>query len=176
MIEIGQLEATDIDTIVDVGGDREHGMPSFWHVLLEEQTDGERITLVARDSEGVVGYVHLKWRSKYPRFAEASIPEVSDLRVASRAWRQGVATSLIARCERLACDAGHTMVGIGVGLYADYGPAQRLYAKLGCEPDGFGATYNNEPVTPVEPRVLMTISSCGWSESSRNSGLPGRDA
>ena len=30
------------------------------------------------------------------------------------------------------------IVGIGVGLYEDYGPAQRLYIKRGYIPDGKG--------------------------------------
>jgi len=30
------------------------------------------------------------------------------------------------------------IVGIGVGLYADYGTAQRMYARRGYVPDGHG--------------------------------------
>lgn len=40
------------------------------------------------------------------------------------------------------------MIGIGVGLYADYGAAQRLYPKLGYRPDGRGITYREHPVAP----------------------------
>lgn len=40
------------------------------------------------------------------------------------------------------------IVDIGVGLYPDYGSAQRLYIKRGYMPDGHGATYNYEYVTP----------------------------
>ena len=39
---------------------------------------------------------------------------------------------------------GGFIVGIGVGLYPDYGSAQRLYIKRGYLPDGHGATYNYE--------------------------------
>ena len=39
-------------------------------------------------------------------------------------------------------------VGLGVGLYVDYGDAQKLYVKRGYVPDGCGMTYNYEPVKP----------------------------
>ena len=38
--------------------------------------------------------------------------------------------------------------GIGFGLYADYGAAQRLYIKRGYIPDGRGAHYGTSPVFP----------------------------
>ncbi|MNE83608.1 hypothetical protein D3C80_1804350 [compost metagenome] len=38
------------------------------------------------------------------------------------------------------------IVGIGVGLYASYGPAQRLYAGRGYIPDGRGISYKDELV------------------------------
>lgn len=41
--------------------------------------------------------------------------------------------------------AGHAQIGLGVGLYADYGAAQRLYVRRGYMPDGAGLTWNNEP-------------------------------
>jgi hypothetical protein len=39
-------------------------------------------------------------------------------------------------------------VGLGVGLYADYGNAQRLYVLRGYIPDGRGLTHQNQPVKP----------------------------
>ena len=33
-------------------------------------------------------------------------------------------------------------------MYADYGPAQRMYIKRGYVPDGLGLYYKNQPVTP----------------------------
>lgn len=37
-------------------------------------------------------------------------------------------------------------IGIGFGLYADYGTAQRMYIKRGFVPDGRGIMYNDMPV------------------------------
>lgn len=39
-------------------------------------------------------------------------------------------------------------VGIGAGLYADYGTAQKLYVKLGYVPDGNGITYKCKKTVP----------------------------
>jgi hypothetical protein len=41
--------------------------------------------------------------------------------------------------EQLARDRGIATLGITVGLFDDYGPAQRLYARRGYIPDGRGA-------------------------------------
>ena len=50
----------------------------------------------------------------------------------------------------LSTQVAGTVMGIGVGLYPDYGPAQRLYAKLGYRPDGRGIAYNERTVAPGE--------------------------
>ena len=41
------------------------------------------------------------------------------------------------------------VVGIGVGMYPDYGPAQRMYVKRGYVPDGRGLCYDGTPVAPM---------------------------
>jgi len=53
--------------------------------------------------------------------------------------RRGVATPLIAAAEQLARDHGIATLGITVGLFDEYGPAQRLYGWRGYIPDGRGA-------------------------------------
>jgi hypothetical protein len=40
------------------------------------------------------------------------------------------------------------VVGLGVGLYCDYGAAQRIYVRRGYLPDGRGIMYRNQPVEP----------------------------
>lgn len=37
-----------------------------------------------------------------------------------------------------------------MGLYPDYGSAQRIYVQRGYIPDGMGVTYNYERVSPGE--------------------------
>ncbi len=46
------------------------------------------------------------------------------------------------------------VAGIGVGLYAAYGAAQRLYARRGYVPDGRGVVYRN---VAVEPGASVTV-------------------
>lgn len=45
------------------------------------------------------------------------------------------------------------MVGIGVGMYADYGAAQRLYVRRGYVPDGRGVSYRDRIVLGGETVV-----------------------
>jgi predicted N-acetyltransferase YhbS len=76
------------------------------------------------------------------------MPEIHDLRVAERYRRRGVGAALIRRCERLARRVGHTGIGLGVGLHAGYGAAQRLYMRLGYLPDGRGVSSGNATALP----------------------------
>ena len=40
------------------------------------------------------------------------------------------------------------VAGIGVGLYPDYGPTQRMYILRGYVPDARGLTREGNPVVP----------------------------
>ena len=102
--------------------------------------------LTSKDSE-FAGYASLKWQSDYKYFADNNIPEISDLNVLPGFRNKGIGSALIEKCEEYAAERSN-IVGIGVGLYPDYGSAQRLYIKRGYLPDGHGATYNYEYVTP----------------------------
>jgi ribosomal protein S18 acetylase RimI-like enzyme len=61
--------------------------------------------------------------------------------------RHGIGNALLDQAESAAA-ARSPVVGIGVGLYADYGAAQRIYARRGYLPDGRGIMYRNRPVEP----------------------------
>jgi GNAT superfamily N-acetyltransferase len=112
---------------------------SQYERYLAEHIAGSRITLLAHAHTGdIIGYVNVLWRSDYPRFAEADIPEINDLNVIVPWRRQGVGTALITTAEAVARDAGRGRVGIGVGMTPDYDDARRLYPALGYVWDGFG--------------------------------------
>lgn len=119
-----------------------------WEVRLRAAMDGERVVLVARVEGQAAGYGSLLWRSQYRPFSEAGIPEIHDLVVAQAFRGQGIARRMITEFERLARGRGCDVIGIGVGLYSDYGAAQRLYPALGFCPDGRGVTYAGAPVKP----------------------------
>lgn len=113
---------------------------------LASHTGPEGASLAAVRDGRVIGIVSVLWESSYAGFRDHGIPLVHQLSVAGPARRQGVATELLAAAEQLARDRGVTTLGITVGLSGGYGPAQRLYAKLGYRPDGRGACRGREPL------------------------------
>jgi ribosomal protein S18 acetylase RimI-like enzyme len=113
---------------------------------LAEQADGLRVTLVVWCGGEVCGYGNVVWESGYPPFREEGLPEIQDLNVLPGFRRRGIGGRLLDEAERLV-SARSPRVGIGVGLYADYGAAQRLYVRRGYVPDGRGIHYNGRPVS-----------------------------
>jgi len=89
--------------------------------------------------EQVIGYNNVVSQSGYPPFRELGIPEINDLNVIAEYRKRGIGTALIQRAEDAARLHGHNIMGIGFGLSAQDGAAQRLYPKLGYIPDGRGA-------------------------------------
>lgn len=120
---------------------------------LAEHIAQTRYAVVAEVDGDVAGYVTLAWKSAYGSFAEQGIPEVSDLNVLPHHRRRGIATDLLDHIERIAGQRS-PLIGLGVGLYADYGQAQRIYVRRGYLPDGHGVMYANQPVRPGETVIL----------------------
>ncbi len=114
---------------------------------LVEQGWGERVVLVARVAGIFAGYVTIVWRSGYAPLREAGIPEIVDFNVLPQFRRRGIGSRLLDEAEgRIATHSA--VAGIGVGLYADYGAAQRLYMKRGYIPDGRGLIWHGQQVEP----------------------------
>ncbi|WP_448954237.1 N-acetyltransferase family protein [Labrys neptuniae] len=148
-VDLRALRESDLDFLAGTdGGPAWKRDRDIWQRYLAEQRDGERLVLLALRGGHIVGYGSLLRHSAYPPFRDAGIPEINDLVVAAGQRRQGLATRLIAGLETQARTGGAGRIGLGVGLYADYGPAQRLYIKLGYRPDGRGVTYREAPVPP----------------------------
>lgn len=122
-----------------------HDVDGYAGKCLAEQGDGRRTILGAfvSGAEGMAGFAHLIWRPAYPPFARLGIPEIQDLAVLPDFQRRGLGRALVLRCEDEARKRGCQDMGIGVGLHAGYGAAQRLYARLGFMPDGAGVSYDN---------------------------------
>jgi GNAT superfamily N-acetyltransferase len=120
---------------------------------LAAQARGEKTSIVAAVGARLTGYVCIDWTSTYEPFRAAGIPEIVDLNVLP-GWRdQGIGTALIGAAE-LAVAERSPMVGLGVGLYADYGAAWRIYIRRGYLPDGRGVMYGGRPVPPGETVTL----------------------
>lgn len=114
---------------------------------LEEQKKGGRYVWVAFYVETFLGYVSLQLKSRYLSFANLGIPEIKDLNVLPRYRRHGIGSKLMELAENKAKDSSDR-VGLGVGLYSDYGAAQKMYIARAYIPDGNGVTYNYQVIEP----------------------------
>jgi 8-oxo-dGTP pyrophosphatase MutT (NUDIX family)/ribosomal protein S18 acetylase RimI-like enzyme len=119
-----------------------------WQTYHQEQRKNIRTVAVLEMNGQILGYASLLRQSKYPHFADFC--EISDLWIDENYRRRGLGRQLIAWLENLCRQEGYPQIGIGVGLYRDYGSAQKLYWRLGYQPDGHGVTYQCRPVIPGE--------------------------
>lgn len=122
----------------------------LFRTYLEECHREQRVALVAQVDNQFAGYGTVVWHSPYEHFREQEIPEIKDLNVLPAFRRQGIGTALMEALESEIAERS-SVAGIGVGLYADYGPAQRMYVLRGYVPDGRGAFYQDRPLQPPAP-------------------------
>ena len=120
----------------------------FEKYLAEHEAE-TRVTRFAFADGAFVGYLNILWQSYYPPFAEALVPEINDFNVLPTARRGGIGTALMDEAERVIA-ARSAVAGIGVGMTADYGAAQRLYVRRGYLPDGRGLMTHERPVIAGE--------------------------
>lgn len=119
----------------------------YFRACCELQAQDQLVLWVAVDGDDYAGHVKVIWSPDYPYFRDNGIPEINDLAVLPSYRRQGVASQLVDACETIIRERSN-VAGIGVGLYADYGPAQRMYVQRGYVPDGNGVTYLDSYVVP----------------------------
>lgn len=125
----------------------------FERCLVEQEQSTRRVFLAFLNNRAAA-FGMLNRRPLYALFQRMGIPEIQDLNTDPAFRRQGLATAIITACEDLARAGGCTHIGIGVGLYAGYGAAQRLYVRLGYIPDGLGVVYDSQTVAPAEIRPV----------------------
>ena len=148
-VEIVPLSAEIAETITTIdGGNGWKSDAVSWAYKLAAQRRGARDTFVLLLDGMPVGYASIVWQSDYAYFAEHGIPEINDLSVSAEFRERGFGRKIITYLEQHVAKSGRKQVGLGVGLYVDYGAAQRLYAKMGYIPDGLGISYADEPVVP----------------------------
>lgn len=139
------LAAADCDGIAEAFARQGWNKPAAQYArYLEEQASGRREVWVAEWNGDFAGYVTVVWESDYAPFRAAGIPEIVDLNVLQRYQQQGIGSALILRAEKR-IGKRSPIAGIGVGMTADYGPAQRLYVHLGYRPDGRGIAQHGTP-------------------------------
>jgi len=145
---IRPLELQDIRAIVEAFAHADWPKPAEqYHRYLSEQDQGWRDVHVAFDAGRFTGYLTIIWESTYPPFRAEGIPEIVDFNVLPHVRRCGIGTQLMDLAEGRIIERA-AVAGIGVGLYADYGAAQRLYVRRRYVPDGRGIAYDGQPVTP----------------------------
>lgn len=149
--EIDEAGVADCYNIRPETRARESG---YFERCFTEHQSGQRRLYIADCDGAPAGYAHLVFTPYYRPFRKMNIPEIQDLFVAPDFRRQGIGAALVAHCEAAAKLRGYGEIGIGVGLYRDYGAAQRLYVRRGYLPDGAGIVYENEQVTPGEMRAV----------------------
>lgn len=153
-IELRSFVPNDIELIVSCFAAVDWPKPrSTFEQYFQEQNTGQRKVWLAYHNEQFAGYVTLTWQSLYKPFRQNDIPEIMDLNVLPDFRYKGIGTTLLHAAETEAYTR-HAVVGLGVGLYPDYGDAQRLYVKRGYVPDGLGVTYNYERVQPGDSVTL----------------------
>ena len=114
---------------------------------LADHAEPDGVSVIATDGSDIIGYVAIVWGSNYDGFRSRGIPLVHQVAVAGPFLRQGVATLLMDAAEQLVRDRGIATLGITVGLFDEYGPAQRLYGQRGYIPDGRGACRGQRPLS-----------------------------
>jgi GNAT superfamily N-acetyltransferase len=147
-LQIRRMTQNDIDIIHMGLSEHDVSQPlDYVQRCWQENQNEKRVTLLAFCENEFVGWGHVVFRSEYPYFAENNIPEIQNFDVIPPFRKRGVGSVLIEALEKDAFTISNT-IGIGFGLYADYGTAQRMYIKRGFIPDGRGIMYDNKPVEP----------------------------
>ena len=113
---------------------------------LADHAEPDGASLIATSGPDVIGYVAIVWESSYAGFRSRGIPLVHQLAVPGPFRLRCVATLLMDAAEQLARDRGIATLDITVGLFDEYGPAQRLYGWRGYVPDGRGACQGQRPL------------------------------
>lgn len=109
---------------------------AFWRGVADGVTRGERILLIARDSDGqIVGTVQLivAQPPNQPHRAD-----VAKMLVHRRARQRGIAQRLMVALDDAARDAGKSVLVLDTVTGGD---AERLYARSGWQPVGIVPNY-----------------------------------
>lgn len=119
----------------------------------DEQQRGLRQVLVGLCQGEFAGYLTLLPSPSGGPWKGQPIPEICDFNVLKKFRGRGFGWALMDAAEALAARTS-SVVTLGVGLYTDYGTAQRMYIKRGYLPDGSGLWYGGDaPLPPGESCV-----------------------
>lgn len=101
-IELRLLAEGDADGIQTAFEEQGWNKPAELYLrYAKEQQEGTRVTWVAEADGQFAGYGTVVRESDYPAFREAGVPKISDLNVRIKYRRQGIASSLMEKAERI---------------------------------------------------------------------------
>jgi len=152
-ILIREMTHADIETVVEnfsFSWTTKEKTVNKWKQYFIEHEKKKRTVYLIQLKDQIIGYASLLWTSQYSHYRENEIPEIHDVWVHENFRKKGFGQNIIDYLEQVGRTQGYQQIGLGVGLYADYGSAQILYSKMGYVPDGRGITYKGGPVVPGE--------------------------
>jgi len=162
-IIIRQCVQEDIFNLTNFAKLSNHSIePLYFETAFEEQLHDKRIIFLAFLDKELAGYIHLNFNPQYIPFKRFNIPEIQDLFVHPDLRQRGIGGQLILTCEAEAKNRCGSDIGIGVGVTAQFGPAQKLYIKMGYSPDGAGAVFDRSQIQsgdirPIDERVCFML-------------------
>lgn len=138
---------------------------ALWNTYYQEQENKVRTVAVIEKKGEILGYGSLLRIPECSFFAQRNTPEINAIWIDANHRRKGLGTALIRWIETFATQEGYNEIGIGVGLYRDYGAAQRLYVQLGYVPEGNGITYKGQPAIagetyPLDDDLCLWMVKC----------------
>lgn len=149
-IHIERVAPTELAEVIQLFTEQVYpAHPEEAHRHFAGHAQGQADTFLASIAGSLVGYLTIRWQSNNPLFQQHNIPLIHHLGVFPQFQRQGIASRLMDAAEQLIATRA-TQAGITVGLFDEYGPAQRLYAKRGYVPDGRGACQGQRPLKQGE--------------------------
>lgn len=148
------LEAEDIPQIAAAFRELGWNKPaSQYQRYLMEQRINSRLVYVAFVEGKFAGYLTVCWRSGYEPFRAEKIAEIADFNVLPEFRRRGIGTLLMDKAE-FEISRVSSLAGIGVGMTADYGTAQKMYILRGYIPDGRGLHWRGHHVRYHEELIV----------------------
>lgn len=148
---IREMQEKDIETLIEIfcfPWSSIQATRDKWKNYYQEHRKHIRTVYLLEKQMQLIGYASLLRESNYPDFKHKGIPEINDLWILDAYRKQGYGKTLIQYLEKIAYQEKYSQIGIGVGLYNDYGSAQKLYVNLGYVPDGQGVTYKGDHIVP----------------------------
>ena len=147
---IRTMEESDIELLSQAFSSQGWGAfkpQSLFVRYYSEQNNAKHIVVVAVKDGKLAGYVILAPAAEAGPFFGKGLPEIRDFSVLKAYQRQGVGNKMMCVVEAVAKESSN-YVSLAVGLYADYGTAQRIYVQRGYIPDGSGIWHSGKQVPP----------------------------